>query len=70
MAQRVREGSLDVASYIEHEVDRAMAPLKGLTSSELESIRSALREQMATDPGLVDLVRAATGKVPSLPDEG
>jgi hypothetical protein len=43
--------------------------LKGLRAEELEQIRSLLRDKMVQDPHLVDLVRQATGRVPTPPDE-
>ncbi|MEO8878649.1 MAG: hypothetical protein ABI461_23875 [Polyangiaceae bacterium] len=67
--ERLRAGEVDVHGYIDLQVDAATAHLKGLDASELASIKQVLREELASDPGLSDLVRRATGHVPSLPQE-
>lgn len=66
---RLRSGEIDVHRYIDLKVDEATAALKGMPASELDQIRSALRDQMRTDPGLADLVAHATGKMPTPPEE-
>lgn len=66
---RLRAGEIDVNGYVDLKVDEATKGLKGLSSSELSEIKSMLREQMSTDPGLMDLARTATGNVPSPPEE-
>jgi hypothetical protein len=67
---RFRAGEVDVHGYIDLEVDHATSSLKGLPAAELEELKSVLRDQMRSDPGLADLVRTATGKMPSPPDDG
>lgn len=66
---RLRAGEIDVNGYVDLKVDEATASLKGLPAVELDEIKKALRDQLRTDPGLVDLVRSATGKMPSPPDD-
>ena len=67
---RLRAGEIDVHGYIDLKVDEATASLpKGLSSQELDAIKKTLREQMATDPSLVDLVRTATGQIPKPPED-
>jgi hypothetical protein len=68
--ERLRSGEVDVDGYVDLEVDRATASLQGLPPSALEDIKSILRDQMKTDPQLSDLVRAATGKMPTPPEDG
>lgn len=67
---RLRAGEIDVERYLDLKVDEATKPLEGMPAADLADIKSMLRDQLATDPGLVDLVRAATGKVPNPPEEG
>lgn len=67
---RLRAGEIDVNGYVDLKVEQATANLKGLSPTELADIKSALRDQLATDPGLVDLVKGATGQAPKLPEDG
>jgi hypothetical protein len=66
---RLRAGEIDVHGYIDLKVDEATAGLKGLAPEQLDSIKKTLRDQMATDPALVDLVRTATGQTPKPPED-
>lgn len=66
---RLRAGEIDVDGYVDSKVDEATKGLEGLSPTELGDIKKVLRDQMATDPALVDLVRAATGRAPSEPEE-
>lgn len=66
---RLRAGEIDVNGYVDLKVEAATQKLHGLNKAELDTIKKALREQIASDPALVDLVRTATGKVPSAPEE-
>jgi hypothetical protein len=63
--ERFRAGEVDVDGYIDLEVDKATSALNGLSVAELDEIKSVLRDQMKSDPGLADLVRTATGKLPT-----
>ncbi len=67
--ERFQAGEVDVNGFVDLEVDKATSALKGLHSSELDEIRSLLRDQMRSDPGLQDLVRAATGAAPTPPED-
>jgi hypothetical protein len=66
---RLRAGEVDVHGYIDLKVDEATASLHGLSPGELDAIKKVLREQMASDPGLADLVRTATGQIPKPPED-
>lgn len=66
---RLKSGEVDVNGYVDLKVDQATKDLKGLAPHELEDIKSVLRDQMKTDPGLVDLVRSATGATPAPPSD-
>lgn len=67
--ERLRAGEIDVHGYIDLKVDQATAGLQGLSPNELAHIKNTLRDQMASDPGLADLVKTATGQMPKLPEE-
>jgi hypothetical protein len=62
--ERLRTGEIDVAGYLDLKVEEATSHLSALPPVELAAIRSALRDQLASDPSLVDLVHAATGELP------
>ena len=66
---RLRSGEVDVHGYIDLKVDQATSGLNGLSAAELDEIKSVLRDQMKSDPGLADLVRTATGKMPTPPED-
>jgi hypothetical protein len=66
---RLRAGEIDVHGYVDLKVEEATKNLKGLPAAELDEIKSVLRDQLRTDPGLADLVRTATGKMPSPPED-
>jgi hypothetical protein len=66
---RLRAGEVDVHGYIDLKVDQATSSLHGLSTAELDEIKSVLRDQMKSDPGLADLVRTATGKMPTPPED-
>src|SRR4051812_2003518 len=51
---RLRAGEIDVHGYIDVKVDDATKHLVGLSPAELDAIKKTLRDQMATDPALVD----------------
>jgi hypothetical protein len=61
--ERLRLGEIDLEGYLDAKVDEATYHLRGLPGAELSSIRGALRERLATDPALVELVSQATGEV-------
>ncbi len=61
---RLKAGELDVGAYVDAKVDEATAHLSALPPARLAEIRAALRERVASDPTLVDLVRTATGATP------
>jgi hypothetical protein len=61
---RWRAGEIDLNAYLDLKVDEATAHLAALPPAELEAIQGALRERIANDPMLVELVRTATGRAP------
>ena len=66
---RLRAGEVDVNGYVDLRVEEATKSLKGLPPAELADIKSVLRDQLRTDPGLAELVRTATGTMPSPPED-
>ena len=66
---RLRAGEIDVKGYVDIKVNEATAHLAGLPPADLEHVRQSLRLRLSTDPGLVDLVRTATGSVPPAPTD-
>jgi hypothetical protein len=62
--ERLRAGDIDVNGYVDIKVNEATSHLAALPPAELDRVRSALRDRMAGDPMLVDLVRTATGSIP------
>jgi hypothetical protein len=67
--ERLRAGEIDVNGYMDLKVDEATRSIQGLPPAELDEIKKALREQLASDPGLTDLVRTATGQMPKPPED-
>ncbi len=62
----LRAGKVDLGGYLDLKVDEATAHLQGLPRVELDAIRRAVRDRLASDPTLVELVRTATGQIPQL----
>jgi hypothetical protein len=67
--EQVRSGQIDVRTYLDQKVDEATAHLTALPAAQLDAIREALRDRLAGDPSLVDLVRAAAGQSPPPRDD-
>jgi hypothetical protein len=66
---KLRAGEVDVDGYVDLRVAEATRGLSGLSASELDDLRSMLRDHVVTDPALAELVQLATGTVPRLPEE-
>ncbi|HEX4341192.1 MAG TPA: hypothetical protein VH062_35025 [Polyangiaceae bacterium] len=65
LLERLRTGELDLDGYLDAQVTAATAHVQSsLSSTQLDFIREALREQIAADPVLIELVRRATGAAP------
>ncbi|WP_394823767.1 hypothetical protein [Pendulispora albinea] len=71
--ERLRAGQIDLNGYLDLKVHQAVSHLSGtgglggLSPQALDTIKRALREQLATDPTLSDLVKGASGQTPALP---
>jgi hypothetical protein len=62
---RLRAGEIDLDGYLDLKVNEATAHLQGMRPTEIEGIRAVLRDQIASDPALADLVERATGQTPA-----
>lgn len=59
---RLERGEIDVNQYLDARVSHAVEHLQGkLSSEQLDFVKSSLREQLSTDPVLIELVRRSTG---------
>ena len=67
--EQLKTGKIDFNQYVDLKVNEATSHLQGLSPAHLDTVRSMLRDRMATDPELVDLVKQATGQAPSIPEE-
>jgi hypothetical protein len=66
LIDQLKAGKIDFNGYLDEKVREATAHLEGLSPAQVDMLRATLRDRMATDPELVDLVKQATGRVPSL----
>ena len=65
---QLKSGAIDVEQYLDLRVDEATKALDAMPASHLAEIKKILRDQLASDPMLVDMVKSATGKVPKPPE--
>lgn len=64
--ERLGRGEITLDQYLDGRVAEAIEHLQGrVAPTNLDFVRAALRESLASDPVLVELVRRATGSVPS-----
>lgn len=62
----LQRGEVSLDQYLDTRVNEATSHLAGkLNPDQLEFVKQSLREQMATDPVLVELVQRTTGSVPT-----
>lgn len=70
-AERVRTGELSLSAYVDLRVDEATRHLSGkLGEGDLAQVREMLRAQIANDPAIAEMVKAATGKATTELEEG
>ncbi len=63
--EQLRSGEISVSQYLDIKVQEATAHLdQRLTAEQLSFIRDSLRDQLSTDPVLVELVQSTTGALP------
>jgi hypothetical protein len=59
---RLERGEIDVNQYLDARVEQAVEHLRGkLSAEQIEFVQSSLREQLQSDPVLLELVRRSTG---------
>ena len=64
--QSLQRGELSLDQYLDGRVSEATSHLGGkISPDQLEFVKQTLREQMATDPVLVELVQRTTGSAPA-----
>ena len=62
----LQRGELSLDQYLDSRVSAATQHLAGkISPDQLEFVKQSLREQMATDPVLVELVQRTTGSAPA-----
>ncbi len=62
----LQRGELSLDQYLDSRVSAATQHLSGkISPDQLEFVKQSLREQMATDPVLVELVQRTTGAAPA-----
>ena len=62
----LQRGELSLDQYLDTQVNRATEHLNGKISPEqLDFVKQSLREQLGTDPVLVELVQRTTGSAPA-----
>jgi hypothetical protein len=63
---RLERGEIELSTYLDARVEEATRHLTAsLSPAQLEFVKQTLRTELEGDPVLVELVRRATGKVPS-----
>ncbi len=60
-----KAGRIDHEGYLDQKVHVATAHLEGLPPVDLADLRAMLRDRLASDPGFAELVKQATGKMPT-----
>jgi hypothetical protein len=62
----LQRGELSLDQYLDGRVTEATEHLAGkISPDQLEFVKQSLREQLATDPVLVELVQRTTGSAPA-----
>lgn len=68
--QQLERGEIDVQQYLDARVADAVQHLEGrFPASQIDFVRKALREELSSDPVLVELVRRTAGSPPALETE-
>jgi hypothetical protein len=65
----LRAGRLSLDGYLDAKVNEATAHLEGMPPAKLAELKNLLRDKLASDPTLTELVAQATGQVPTPPED-
>ncbi len=65
----LRAGRLSLDGYLDAKVHEATAHLEGMPPAKLAELKRLLRDKLASDPSLTELVTQATGQVPAPPED-
>lgn len=69
LLEQVQRGEVQLDAYLDVRVQDAVGHLEGkLSPEQLEFVKEELREQLRSDPVLMELVRRATGQSPEAQD--
>jgi hypothetical protein len=69
LLDQVQRGEIRLDAYLDVRVANAVGHLEGkLSQEQLEFVKEELREQLRSDPVLIELVRRATGQSPETQD--
>lgn len=64
--QQLQRGEITLDEFLDRRVELALAHIRGRVSEErLVMLREVMREHVRTDPVVVELVRRATGQIPT-----
>jgi hypothetical protein len=67
--RQVQRGGMSLDAYLDAQVERAIAHLKGQVSAErMALIKDVLRDQLATSPAIAELLRQAGVPTPTTND--
>lgn len=69
LQQQLKAGQIDLNQYLDQKVERATQHLSALPPAALAEVKRLLRDELASDPGLRDLVQQATGQLPAADGE-
>lgn len=66
LLEQVQRGEVTLDAYLDVRAEHAVSHLEGaLTPEQLEFVKRELREQLESDPVLIELVHRTTGQTPS-----
>jgi hypothetical protein len=63
-ASEVRAGTMNINEYLDVRVNEATQHLSGMGPNDLSTLKDLLKDQLRSDPALIDLVKSATGQSP------
>jgi hypothetical protein len=67
---QLERGEINVEQYLDTRVAEAVRHLEGrVPASQVDFVKKALREELSSDPVLVELVRRTTGSPPAVETE-